>query len=252
MRIDSFLFESKKYPSRTKAQEAVSRGEVSVNGRIILKPSYEVCSSDKIEISELALNFVSNGGYKLEKALSEFPVDAFGKIFCDVGASAGGFTDCLLRRGAKKVYAVDVGDSLLADDLKCDERVVVIDNYNARFLDREVLGGKVDAVVCDVSFISLTYLLKPIFEVIGEDGFAITLIKPQFEVGKKALNKNGIVTRAEDRKNAVKKIYEYGISVGLYPKAFTTAPIVPEKNVEYLILWTKSASDKLPFEKFCF
>ena len=252
MRIDAYLFENRKYPSRTKASEAILRGEIKVNDKIVTKPSYDVKESDNIVVSDLALNFVSNGGYKLEKALSEFSVNVYGKTFCDVGASTGGFTDCLLRRGASKVFTVDVGESLLSDQLKKDDRVVIIDNFNARYLTIDVLGDFVDGVVCDVSFISLTYVLKPIYNILKDDGFAITLIKPQFEVGKKAVNKNGIVTKIDDRIFAVKKICDFGVAIGLYPKAITAAPLLPDKNVEYLVLWSKNKVEKVTFEKIKF
>ena len=214
MRLDAYLFSTKKFSSRTKSAEAIEKGFVCVNGKTVLKPSQNVSDNDVIAVCE-SNEFVSNGGYKLEKALSDFSVDVNGLVFADVGASTGGFTDCLLRRGAKKVFAIDVGESQLSDKLKSDDRVVVIDNFNARNLTANVIGEFVDGVTCDVSFISLTYVLKPICDVLKDDGFAVVLLKPQFECGKKELNKNGIVTSLKARLESALKIKSFAVSVGL-------------------------------------
>lgn len=245
MRIDSYLYQNSKYTSRTKASEAIERGEIFVNGKAIKKPSYEVSDSDKIEIVHSAQTFVSNGGYKLEKAFEDFSFNADGLTFADVGASTGGFTDCLLKHGAKKVFAIDVGESLLSLELTNDNRVTVIDNFNARGLTVDTLGEKVDGVVCDVSFISLTYVLSQIFSVLKDNGFAIVLIKPQFECGKKQLNKNGIVTDKKTRVECVKKILDFASAVGFTPTKLTRAPIKPDKNREYLLMLTKEKSTPL-------
>ena len=247
MRIDTYLFQNNKYSSRTKAAEAIARGEVFVNGKAVKKPSLEVEETDKIEIIATTQTFVSNGGYKLEKAFEDFRFSADGLTFADVGASTGGFTDCLLKRGAKKVFAIDVGESLLSSELKQDDRVVVIDNYNARNLNSETLGELVDGVVCDVSFISLTYVLAQIYSVLKENGFAVVLIKPQFECGKKELNKNGIVTDKKARANCIKKILDFASAVGFCPTNLTNAPIKPDKNREYLLFLSKSKAQQLKF-----
>ncbi len=247
MRLDAYLYKIGAYSSRNKASEGIRRGEVSLNGKIALKSSVEVGDNDDISISKNE-DFVSNGGYKLEKALSDFDLNVENLTFADIGASTGGFTDCLLRRGARFVYAIDVGESLLSKDLKADERVKVIDNFNARYLDEHTLGEKTDGAVCDVSFISLTYILKPIYDILKDGAVAITLIKPQFECGKSALNKNGIVTDPNKRVDAVKKIYDFGKNLGLTPINFTNAPIKSDKNREYLILWKKSGGDSIDFK----
>ena len=235
MRLDAYLFSTKKFSSRTKSAEAIEKGFVCVNGKTVLKPSQNVSDNDVIAVCE-SNEFVSNGGYKLEKALSDFSVDVNGLVFADVGASTGGFTDCLLRRGAKKVFAIDVGESQLSDKLKSDDRVVVIDNFNARNLTANVIGEFVDGVTCDVSFISLTYVLKPI---------CVVLLKPQFECGKKELNKNGIVTSLKARLESALKIKSFAVSVGLTPVKFTFAPIKPGKNAEYLFLLTKRKAEAI-------
>ena len=241
MRIDLFLQQKGYYVSRTKATEGIERGEVFVNGNAVTKPSFTVCETDKIEILTKGETFVSNGGYKLEKAFEDFKFSADEMTFADVGASTGGFTDCLLKRGASKVFAIDVGESLLSNDLKNNDRVVVIDNFNARNLTEKTLGEQVDGVVCDVSFISLTYILAQLYSVLKPQGFAVALIKPQFECGKKQLNKNGIVTDKKARVECVKKIIDFATSVGFYPSKFTTAPIKQDKNREYLIYLSKNA-----------
>lgn len=239
MRIDAYLYESGAFVSRTKASEAVERGVVKVNDKIVTKPSFKINETDKIEVDQSLDSFVSNGGYKLEKAFTDFGFNASNLVFADVGASTGGFTDCLLKHGAKKVYAIDVGESLLSKKLKNDNRVVVIDNFNARNLTTEILGEKVDGVVCDVSFISLTYVLPQIYSILKDDGFCVALIKPQFECGKKQLNKNGIVTDKKSRRDCVEKIFDFCLTIGFYPSAFTNAPIKPDKNREYLVFLSK-------------
>lgn len=238
MRLDAYLFSLKKYVSRTKAAEAVEKGYVSVNGKVITKSSYSVSDADKIIITEND-EFVSNGGYKLEKAFCDFGFSVKDLVMADVGASTGGFTDCLLRRGAKKVFALDVGESQLSEKICKDERVVVIDNYNAREMNVSTFGEPLDGVTCDVSFISLTYILKPVFDVLKDDGFAVVLLKPQFECGKKELNKNGIVTNVKAKIDCAQKIKNYAVSVGLIPVAFTNAPIRSGKNTEYLFYLKK-------------
>ena len=248
MRIDSYLYQNLKYPSRTKASDAILRGDVYVNGKAVKKPSFEVSENDKIEIIERGDTFVSNGGYKLEKAIEDFKISANGLTFADVGASTGGFTDCLLKHGASKVYAIDVGESLLSSELKRNEKVVVIDNFNARNLSPQTLGCHVDGVVCDVSFISLTYVLAQIYSVIKENGFAVTLIKPQFECGKKQLNKNGIVTDKKSRFECVKKIIDFSKAIGFIPINFTNAPIKQDKNREYLLLLKKGEAEEIKLQ----
>ena len=242
MRLDRYLFENGYYTSRTKAEEAITRGEVFVFGKQVLKPSYNVESDADISVSDVAKNFVSNGGYKLEKAFSDFSVDVNGCVCADIGASTGGFTDCLLRRGAKKVFALDVGQSLLDQRLANDPRVTVIDNCNARDVSKQTFGDPIDFAVCDVSFISLTYVLKPIYDILIENGMAVVLIKPQFECGKRFLNKNGIVTNRDARVSALSKILDFCDKIGFTTIDLTFAPIRENKNVEYLVCLTKNGS----------
>ena len=184
MRLDVYLVAIGKFKSRNKAAEAIKKGVVSVDGKVADKPSLGVDENSAVTVNEYDA-FVSNGGYKLEKALNDFNLSVENTVCADVGASTGGFTERLLCGGAKKVYAIDVGESQLDESLSKDERVKVIDNFNARELSAQVLGEQVDVVTADVSFISLTLVLKPISDVLKVGGIALVLVKPQFECGKK-------------------------------------------------------------------
>ncbi|MBO7378044.1 MAG: TlyA family RNA methyltransferase [Clostridia bacterium] len=241
MRLDAYLTEiMKKYESRTKAKEAVERGEVLVGGKVA-KPSFSVTEKDVITFAEGSGAFVSNGAFKLLKAFESFDFDLSGKTVADVGASTGGFTQCALMHGAKKVYAIDVGENLLHPSLREDERVIRIENFNARFLNADTLGEKADAVISDVSFISLTYLLNG-FSLVMKDGReAVVLVKPQFECGRKYLSKNGVVTDKKARAAACIAVTECAKANGLGAINFTFAPIREGKNVEFLLHLKKGA-----------
>ena len=232
MRLDALLFEEGVFPSRSKANQAISEGRVLYNGKAV-KPSLNLDSLDGISV--VKDDFVSNGGNKLKKALDDFKIDVGGMVFADIGASNGGFTDCLLKGGASKVYAIDVGESQLDTSLVKTGKVIVLDNTNARFLTENVLGEKVDGVTSDVSFISLTLILDGIKNVLKEGGIALLLIKPQFECGKEFLNKNGIVKSPKARVNAIKKVYDACAERGLNAVNLTTAPVKEGKNIEYVI-----------------
>lgn len=235
MRIDRYLAE--KFGSRTKAARAVESGRVLVNGKVV-PPSYDVGERDGFTFIEEEESFVSLGGYKLAKALRDFEFSVSGGVFADIGASTGGFTDCLLKSGAKKVYCIDVGESQLDPSLK-EKNVVVIDNFNARNLGTELFAEPLDGAVADVSFISLTYILDKISSVLGEGKCVIALIKPQFECGGAKIGKNGIVRSDALRRQAIEKIYRFSVECGLAPQKITTAPIAEGKNIEYPILLKK-------------
>lgn len=237
MRLDKYIAE--KFGSRTKAAQAIEEGLVTVNGKRVA-PSFEVKPSDNIEISQPEESFVSNGGYKLSKALKDFNLSVKNMIFADVGASNGGFTDCLLKNGAKKVYCIDVGESQLDKSL-LDKNVVVMDNFNARNLRREDFPEKLDGAVIDVSFISLTYVLKNVADCLDDDGIIIALIKPQFECESKNIGKKGIIKNDVIHKKVITKIYSYAAEIGLKTVNLTNAPIKIGKNIEYLILLSKNS-----------
>ena len=235
MRIDKFL--SEKYGSRTKAAAAINAGLVLVNGNKV-EPSYNYNEKDLLQFSEAEEHYVSAGGYKLGKALKDFGYKVEGKIFADIGASTGGFTDCLLQNGAKKVYCIDVGCSQLDKSLICD-KTVIIDNFNARNLDKSLFSEKLDGVVIDVSFISLTYILNSVSNVLDDGADVLALIKPQFECESRNVGKNGIVRDSSTRKKIINKIIDFASSCGLNAVSVSTAPIKQGKNIEYVIWLAK-------------
>lgn len=249
MRLDSFLFERGDFDSRNKASEAIKRGEIFVCGKEVKKPSAEIKEGDRVEIKAEKKPFVSLGGYKLDKALTEFSPETAGLVFVDAGASTGGFTDCLLRRGAKRVYCVDVGENLLDKRLVLDERTVVMDKTNVRFLQKESFPEQIDAAVADCSFISLEYVLPALKGVVKDNGFVIALVKPQFELEKKVKLKGGIVRDKKLRRQVVERLFRFCEQLGFSVSGFTSAPLVEDKNVEYLFYLTNGSALSLPFDK---
>lgn len=245
MRLDSYLYEIGKYPSRNKASESISKGEVLYDNKVV-KPSKEVVDESLISYVLPNSKYVSNGGYKLEKALNDFCFSVKDMVFVDIGASNGGFTDCLFQNSAKKVYAIDVGESQLDKSL-LEKNVVVMDNVNARYLSKDLFGDVIDGVVCDVSFISLTYVLPSIKAILKDGGYALVLIKPQFECGKEFLTKTGIVKDVKAKINASRKIYNFSIELGLTPINFTVAPVREKKNTEYIMLLKNNIENNLAF-----
>lgn len=238
MRIDIYL--AQKFGSRTKAATAVNKGLVLVNGKKVTR-SYEVKDGDAVEIIEAEENFVSAGGFKLAKALKDFDFCVKDKIFADIGASTGGFTDCLLQNGAKKVYCIDVGQSQLDEKLK-GKNVVIIDGFNARNLNGDLFEEALDGAVIDVSFISLTYVLGAVANTLENGKNVLALIKPQFECESRSVGKNGIVRDDKIKAKIIEKIYNFALSVDLAPKKLTAAPIVKGKNIEFVILLEKGGA----------
>lgn len=245
MRADKYF--AGRFGSRTKAAEALKRGLVLRGGRP-LSPDDEVKEDDVFEFPAPEEAYVSNGGYKLARGLDTFQEDVSGKAFCDIGASTGGFTDCLLQRGAWAVVCVDVGESQLAPSLASDPRVTVMDNTNARYLKRADLPFAVDGVVSDVSFISLELILPAVFDILPELGRAFVLFKPQFECGGKGLGKRGILPVSRHAA-LLDNFYEFCKALSLAPKGIVNAPIRPQKNVEYVVLLEKGGE---PVPKYAF
>ena len=235
MRIDKYL--SQKFGSRTKAAQAIEKGLVLVNGKVV-SPSFEVKESDDLNFLEAEEGYVSLGGFKLGKALKDFEFDVKDKVFADIGASTGGFTDCLFQHGALKVYCIDVGENQLDNSIK-EKNIVVYDNFNARNLEKSMFEEVLDGVVIDVSFISLTYILDKVASIIGDGKAVIALIKPQFECESRNVGKNGIVKDNKVRGRIIEKIYNFAYSCNLAPKMLTTAPVIKGKNIEYLIFLEK-------------
>ena len=235
MRADKYF--SERFGSRTKAAEALKRGLVLRNGRA-LSPDDEVKEGDDFEFPLPEEQYVSNGGYKLARGLDVFREDVSGKAYCDLGASTGGFTDCLLQRGARAVVSVDVGESQLAPSLAADPRVVVMDNTNARYLKKDDLPFPVDGVVSDLSFISLELVLPVIKDVLPERGKAFVLFKPQFECGGKGLQKRGILPVSRHAA-LLDLFYDTAKALSLMPRDVVNAPVRPQKNVEYVVFLEK-------------
>ncbi len=244
MRADKFFAE--KFGSRTKSAEAIEKGLILVNGKTI-RPKDEIKEKDEIVILTASERFVSNGGYKLSRAVETFGLDAKDKVFVDIGASTGGFTDCLLQNGAKRVFAVDVGESLLDSSLLQTDKVVVMDNTNARYLTKTDFPCEIDGVVTDVSFISLRLILPVIADILNEKGFAVVLIKPQFECDNRSVGKSGIVATYK-HESIVKKVLSYALENGLYPFGIVNAPVRKGKNIEYVMLLKKQTHKSLPAE----
>lgn len=224
--------------SRERAQGLILAGKVLVNDVPHTKPGHSVVETSQIRIRGEEHPYVSRGGLKLEAALDSFKVDVTGKTALDVGASTGGFTHVLLLRNALKVYAIDVGHSQLDWQIRSNPRVVVKEKLNARYLEFEQIGEKVDCIVMDVSFISVEKILPSLIQFAHPDTHWIILIKPQFEVGKGKLGKGGIVTSEEDRIEVVDKISLFAKTLGLTQLGLIESPIAgTEGNKEYLIHW---------------
>ena len=239
MRADKYCAE--RYGSRTKAALAIERGEVLVNGKKI-KPSEDIKDTDAVEYVTPEESFVSSGGFKLARGLRAFSLDVTGLTFADIGASTGGFTDCLLQNGVKKVYCVDVGESLLDEKLILDNRIVRMENTNARYLKASDFSDALDGAVIDVSFISLELILPVLYDIVKDNGLVLALIKPQFECeNKKFLTKSGLVLDKKLRRKIVEKIYDACVKNQLYPQDIVNAPLRERKNVEYVILLKKHA-----------
>lgn len=238
MRLDVFLAANNYFQTRAKSVDAIKKGLVTVNGKVIDKPSKEVSDSDEIVVIG-ELKFVSKGGYKLDKALDEFGATVSGKVFADIGASTGGFTDCLLKRGAKRVYAVDIGENQLDASLLCTGNVVVIDNTNARYLKKEDFLERLDGITVDCSFISLKLLLPAFSGLLDEDGVLYALIKPQFECGAKNLPKSGVLKDGKVRERVVLDVLSEAKSFGFVPIHISQAPKFKDKNLEYVVFFAK-------------
>ncbi|HVO31055.1 MAG TPA: TlyA family RNA methyltransferase [bacterium] len=235
-RLDVALVERGLAPSRERAQRLILAGLVDVDGARVDKAGAKVGAGARIEVRGTDQPFVSRGGLKLEHALKEFGVDVRDRVAMDVGASTGGFTDCLLQRGASKVYAVDVGYGQLDYKLRTDPRVVVMERENFRHLARERVADPIDVLVGDLSFISLALVLPKIREFLRPGGDAVLLVKPQFEVGKGKVGKGGIVRDEQAREGALAKIEAAADAAGMPVTARTTSPITGAKgNVEYLV-----------------
>lgn len=241
IRLDVAVFERGYAPSREKAKAIIMAGLVYVNNQKVDKAGTEIKEDDVLEVRGNTLKYVSRGGLKLEKAMQEFPIDLNGKICMDVGASTGGFTDCMLMNGAVKVYSIDVGYGQLAWKLRCDERVVNLERTNFRYVTEEEVKDKIDFSSVDVSFISLKHILPNLNNLLAENGQAVCLIKPQFEAGKEKVGKKGVVREKSVHLEVVNNVIEMAVNNGFDVKGLQFSPIKgPEGNIEYLIYLVKS------------
>lgn len=238
MRADKFF--AARYGSRTKAAERLAGGLILRRGKP-LKPSDEVREEDEFVFLPARETFVSNGGYKLSRAVSVFSADVSGKIFVDIGASTGGFTDCLLQNGAKRVYCVDVGESQLNEKIAKNPRVIVMDRTNARYLTHDSFPEPIDGVVSDVSFISLKLIFPAISSILQDGGRALVLVKPQFESENKNIGKSGIVAR-KNHPAILSAIFASAVGERLAPVDIVNAPVREKKNIEYMLLLEKGGA----------
>lgn len=235
-RLDVLLVKRNLIESREKAKAVIMAGTVFVDGQREDKAGAMFKEDVSIEVRGNPIPFVSRGGLKLEKAVREFGVVLSEKICMDVGASTGGFTDCMLQNGAQKVYAVDVGSGQLAWKLRQDQRVVVMEKTNIRYVTPEDITEPIAFVSIDVSFISLTKVLLPIKQLMTEDGQMVCLIKPQFEAGKEKVGKKGVVREKGVHMEVINRILEFVLSIGFHILNLSFSPIKgPEGNIEYLL-----------------
>ena len=234
-RLDVLLTERGLQESRQRAQAVIMSGEVFVNGQRVDKPGTAVAEDAQIEIRGGTLAYVSRGGLKLEKAMATFPIDLHGAVCADIGASTGGFTDCMLQNGAEKVYAVDVGYGQLAWKLRSDPRVVCLERTNARYLTHEQVPDALDFASVDVSFISLKLILPPLNGLLKDGGHAACLVKPQFEAGREKVGKKGVVRDPAVHLEVLEHFLDHARDAGFAVLGLTYSPIRgPEGNIEYL------------------
>ena len=250
LRLDVALFERGYAESREKAKALIMAGIVYVNNQKSDKAGNIVKPDDVIEVRGETLKYVSRGGLKLEKAVNSFGLDLSGFVCADIGASTGGFTDCMLQNGAKKVYSVDVGYGQLAWKLRNDERVVNLERTNMRYVTDEQVPDKIDFFSVDVSFISLKLILPVARELLSDDGEAVCLIKPQFEAGKENVGKNGVVRDKKVHVDVVDMIIDFCLNNGFDVLGLDYSPIKgPQGNIEYLIHIKKADTPTLKTDK---
>lgn len=241
IRLDIALTQKGLAPSREKAKALIMSGIVFVNQEKCDKAGEMIPADAEIEVRGSGLKYVSRGGLKLEKAMQRWEFHLDDKICMDIGASTGGFSDCMLQNGAKKVYAIDVGYGQLAWSLRTDERVVNLERTNIRHITSQTVPDEIDFASIDVSFISLTLVLPVLYRFLKENGQTVCLVKPQFEAGKGKVGKKGVVREPEIHKEVCQKIYDFCIGNGFAVKGMTFSPIKgPEGNIEYLFFLEKS------------
>ena len=255
-RLDVYLSENGLVKSRERAKKLIKDGCITVNKKICTKPSAEVSDSDVIEVSENSADYVGRGFLKLETAFSAFDIDVRGKVCADIGASTGGFTECMLKRGADYVYAIDVGHGQLDKELADNPKVKNCEGVNARYLTADFFDRQPEFMGVDLSFISLRLVVPALISCLKENGKIACLIKPQFEAGKKALNKNGIVKNPKDHARVLKELVSFFLNCGADVQGLAASSVKGgDGNIEYLALLVKTNercgfSDSFDIDKF--
>lgn len=243
-RLDIILTEKNIFPSREKAKASIMAGLIYVDGQRVDKPGTPVDESSEITVKEDLCPYVSRGGLKLEKALELFDFTLDGAVAVDIGASTGGFTDCMLQKGAQKVFAIDVGYGQLDWKLRNDPRVVNMEKVNIRYLDTDTVDKDIDFISIDVSFISLKLVFPVAAQLLSETGSLVCLVKPQFEAGRNQVGKKGIVRDPAVHEEVLQNVAGYAADNGLYCHGLTYSPVTGTKgNIEYLMFVRKIPSD---------
>ncbi len=244
IRLDNYLVEKGYIETRSKAQSLIMAGCVYINNRKAMKPGEQVKGDEPVEIRGSSLKYVSRGGLKLEKAIKSFNIDLNNKVCMDIGASTGGFTDCMLKCGASRVYSIDVGYGQLAWSLRNDERVVNLERTNFRYVTNNEVPDEIDFFSVDVSFISLKLILPPAYALLSNEGSAVCLIKPQFEAGREKVGKKGVVRDAAVHKEVIEKVFDFTKEIGFNVIGLDFSPIKgPEGNIEYLMFISKAGEN---------
>lgn len=244
-RLDIVLLNRGLFQSRERAKGAIMAGIVYVDGQRVDKPGTGIREEADIYVKEDACPYVSRGGLKLAKAVESFQLDLNGIVAVDIGASTGGFTDCMLKNGARKVYSIDVGYGQLDWGLRNDPRVVNMEKVNIRYLETDKIAEKADFISIDVSFISLKLVFPVAAELLAESGKLVCLVKPQFEAGREQVGKKGIVRDEAVHKEVIANAIRYGAANGLYPLGLDYSPMTGAKgNIEYLLLLGKTDTGK--------
>ena len=246
-RLDIILTEKGIFPSREKAKASIMAGLIYVDGQRIDKPGTSVDFDAEITVKEDLCPYVSRGGLKLEKALELYGFSLDGAVAVDIGASTGGFTDCMLQKGASKVFAIDVGYGQLDWKLRNDPRVVNMEKVNIRYLDFDTVDKDIDFISIDVSFISLRLVFPVASQLLAENGCLVCLVKPQFEAGREQVGKKGIVRDPAVHREVIENVIQYGKDNGLYAHGLTFSPVTGTKgNIEYLLYMKKTEPDFEP------
>ena len=247
-RLDQYLFDNGFFESREKAKASVMAGLVYVNGMKASKPGDTVKPDASVEVRG-GMEFVSRGGYKLKKAMQVFPISLQGKVCMDIGASTGGFTDCMLQNGATKVYCIDVGYGQLAWKIRSDSRVVNMERTNIRYVTPDMIGEGADFASVDVSFISLRLVLPVLFELLKDSGEGVCLIKPQFEAGREKVGKKGVVREKSTHVEVVNNIVSFARECGFKVAGLDFSPIKgPEGNIEYICHMKNRTGENAPID----